>query len=76
MLQEPNESALATQCGGTHYKEYKIQPIAFIHANQIPFIEANCIKYLCRWRDKGGVQDLEKVKHYIEILIELESLNA
>ena len=65
--------ALSTQIGGDHYKKHRIQPVEFIHANGIPFIEANCIKYLVRWRDKGGVKDLEKVKHYVDLLIDLET---
>jgi hypothetical protein len=47
--------------------------VEFIHANGIPFCEGNAIKYLVRWREKGGVADLEKAKHYIDLLIELES---
>ena len=66
-------SALETQVGGSHYKDFKIQPAEFIYENRIPFIEGNCIKYLCRWREKGGFADLEKVKHYIDMLIEFES---
>lgn len=67
-----NKSALDTQVGGNHYKDLKIQPIEFIHANNIPFCEANAIKYLCRWRNKNGKQDLEKARHYIDLLIQLE----
>jgi len=66
-------SALSVQCGGSHYKKMAIQPVEFIHANGIPFIEGNIIKYATRWRDKGGLQDLEKIKHFADILIELES---
>lgn len=66
-------SALDVQVGGDHYKKLKIQPIEFIHANNIPFIEGNIIKYITRWRDKNGVKDLEKVKHYVDLLIELET---
>ena len=66
-------SALSTQIAGDHYKSHAIQPVEFIHANGIPFIEGNCIKYLVRWRAKGGIKDLEKVKHYVDLLIELES---
>jgi hypothetical protein len=68
------QTALDVQVGGDHYKKLKIQPIAFIHANNIPFIEGNIIKYITRWREKNGVKDLEKVKHYVELLIELEGL--
>lgn len=65
-------TALARQPGGTHYKEMKWQPVEFIHANNIPFIEGNIIKYACRWRAKGGVKDLEKIVHYAQLLIEME----
>lgn len=66
-------SALDTQVAGDHYRLLKIQPIEFIHANGIPFAEGNVIKYVARWRDKGGIADLEKAKHYLELLIELET---
>jgi hypothetical protein len=66
-------SALNTQVSGDHYKSLKIQPIEFIHANGIPFAEGSVIKYVTRWRDKGGIADLEKAKHFIELLIELET---
>ena len=65
-------SPLEVQVGGGHYKDMPIQPIEFVHANGIPFIEASCIKYLCRWRAKGGHQDLDKVKHLIDMLKEME----
>ena len=60
------------QIGGNHYKKYKIQPIEFITKNNIPFIEGNVIKYLLRWRDKNGTEDLDKAIHYIELLKEIE----
>lgn len=66
-------SAFDTQVSGDHYRKMKIQPVAFIHANNIPFIEGCIIKYASRWRDKGGVKDLEKIKHFVDLLIELES---
>lgn len=66
-------NALDIQVAGDHYKAMPIQPVEFIHANNIPYCEANAIKYLCRWRKKGGIADLEKAKHYIELLIEMES---
>lgn len=68
-------TALDSQVGGDHYKKLKIQPIEFIHANEIPFIEGNVIKYICRWKEKGGVADLNKVIHYVHLLIDLESRN-
>lgn len=51
----------------------KIQPAQFIHANGIGWLEGTAIEYLSRWRKKGGVRDLEKARHAIEILIELET---
>lgn len=67
------QTALDVQVDGEHYKKFKIQPIEFIHANNLPFIEGNIVKYITRWREKNGVRDLEKVKHYVDLLIELES---
>ncbi len=60
------------QVGGDHYKNMKIQPTEFIHKNNIPFIPGNVIKYICRYKFKNGIQDLEKAKHYIDLLIEFE----
>jgi hypothetical protein len=65
-------SALETQVAGSHYKDKAIQPVQYIHANRIGFFEGNVIKYVTRWRDKGGIADLRKAQHYIELLIELE----
>ena len=65
-------SALEKQISGNHYKTLKIQPIEYIHANGLPFAEGSVIKYVTRWRDKGGIADLEKAKHFLELLIELE----
>ncbi len=57
------------QVGGSHYKDMKIQPVEFILANELGFCEGNVIKYICRYKQKGGVQDLKKVVHYAELLI-------
>lgn len=72
----PRETALARQEGGGHYKDLKIQPIEYIHANGIPFAEGSVIKYVTRWRAKGGIKDLEKARHFLDLLIELESRNG
>jgi Protein of unknwon function (DUF3310) len=66
---------LQEQVGGGHYKDMVIQPVEFITANNIPYMEGNVLKYICRWRNKNGIRDLEKAKHYIELLIELEERN-
>ena len=64
--------AIDVQVGGGHYKAMKIQPIEFCHANNIPFVEGNIIKYVCRWRSKNGIEDLKKARHMLDLLIELE----
>lgn len=66
------ESALDVQVGGDHYKDNAIQPTLYIMANNIPFVEGNVIKYVSRWRKKGGVSDLKKARHYLDMLIEFE----
>jgi hypothetical protein len=58
------------QVGGDHYSKMKIQPAEFINKNKMLFAEGNAIKYICRHINKGGEQDLEKAKHYIDMIIE------
>lgn len=65
-------SANEIQVAGTHYKSQAIQPWDYIIANEIPYMEGNVIKYVSRWRDKGGVDDLRKAQHYLQKLIEVE----
>jgi len=69
-------NALDKQVAGDHYKDQSIQPVEYIHANGIGFFEGNVIKYVSRWKKKNGITDLEKAKHYIELLIELETRNV
>jgi hypothetical protein len=75
-LQYDQNGALMKQVGGSHYKDKAIQPIEYIHANNLGFCAGNVIKYVTRYKDKNGIQDLEKAKHYLEMLIELESKKA
>ena len=63
-------STLDTQVGGDHYRKMKIQPIEFIVANELEFRVANIVKYVCRYKDKNGLQDLEKAQHYLDMLKE------
>jgi hypothetical protein len=65
-------SPLEVQVGGSHYKNMRIQPVEFIQVNGLGFCEGNAIKYLCRWKNKNGVEDLKKARHYIDLLIEME----
>lgn len=64
------------QIGGSHYKGGAIQPWDYIAANNIGYFEGNIIKYVSRWKQKGGVDDLRKAQHYLEKLIELTALEA
>ena len=65
-------NATSEQVGGSHYKDMKIQPIEFIHKNNIPFMEGNIIKYICRHRNKNKAEDIKKVIHYCKLILELE----
>lgn len=65
-------SALEKQVGGNHYKQFPIQPVEFINANNLSYMQGNVIKYVVRYPFKNGIADLEKAKHYIEMLIEFE----
>jgi len=58
------------QVGGNHYQSMKIQPSEFINKNNLPFAEGNAIKYLCRHKQKGQKQDLEKAIHYCQMAID------
>lgn len=69
---DKSESPLTTQVAGSHYKDLKIQPVEYIHANNLGYAEGNVIKYVTRWRKKDGRKDLEKARHYIDLLLELE----
>ena len=64
------------QVAGNHYRKLKIQPIEYILANELGFCEGSIVKYISRWRDKGGVDDLRKVKHFCDFLIENEESQA
>lgn len=60
------------QVGGSHYKNLKIQPIKFTMENNLNFCQGNVVKYVTRYKDKNGLEDLKKARHYIDLLIEHE----
>ncbi len=64
--------AMDRQEGGTHYKNAKIQPVEYIHANGIDFLSGNIIKYATRHKDKNGAEDIRKIIHYAELILQLE----
>ena len=57
------------QIGGDHYKDMAIQPFEFISKNELTFFQGNVVKYGCRYKQKNGIQDLEKIIHYCELEI-------
>lgn len=73
VVAEPTLPAVDThQVGGSHYTKLAIQPWEVIENNEMGFFDGNALKYIMRFRAKGGVQDLEKARHYLDKLIELE----
>jgi|TARA_R110002153_G_scaffold232872_1_gene386192 hypothetical protein len=74
MEREDIVSAFKKQIGGSHYKEHKIQPYEFIQANSLDYLQGVVIKYIVRYKDKNGIEDLDKIIHYCEL--EKERLNG
>ena len=62
--------SVQTKVDPKHYNKHKIQPINFILALGLGFCEGNIIKYICRYKDKGGKEDLLKARKYIDFLID------
>ena len=62
--------ALKKQVGGDHYAAMKIQPVEFITANDLGFLEGNVVKYICRHHAKNGAEDIKKAIHYCELLLQ------
>jgi Protein of unknwon function (DUF3310) len=69
-------SADEKQVGGDHYKAKSIQPWEVIERNNMGFFDGNALKYIMRYKEKGGVEDLKKAIHYIEKLIEMDAKNS
>lgn len=66
------QSALNVQVGGGHYKDMKIQPVEYIHANNLSFLEGNVVKYITRHKTKNKAQDIRKAIHYAQLILQLE----
>tara|TARA_Y100000401_G_C8136095_1_gene132558 strand:+ start:132 stop:404 length:273 start_codon:yes stop_codon:yes gene_type:complete len=65
------------QIGGNHYKDFHIQPYEFISKNNLSFFQGNVIKYVCRYLNKNGVEDLDKIIHYCELeKLKIKDLNG
>ena len=65
-------SVTDTQVGGDHYTKLSIQPMRYSMENGLDALQHTIIKYVTRFRDKAGIEDLEKAKHCIDMLIEYE----
>lgn len=64
--------ATEVQVGGSHYKDMPIQPVEYIHANGLSFLEGNVVKYISRHKTKNGRADVEKARHYCDLILQLE----
>ena len=65
---------LQQQVGGDHYTKMQIQPVEYITANELTFLEGCIVKYISRWRNKDGIKDLHKIKQCVDLIIKLEKL--
>ena len=75
MEEEKEKSALDEPVGGDHYKKLGVQLVELIRDINANFFQGNVIKYITRYKDKNGVKDLEKAKHYLELIKELHPNN-
>lgn len=64
------QKATERQVGGSHYKDLPIQPGKYIRTNGLGWYEGNIVKYITRYKQKGGRQDIEKVIHYAQLILE------
>lgn len=71
MSKRRKPNANSRQVGGEHYRKGEIQHWDYVYSQQIPYHEAQISRYLERWREKGGVEDLEKAQHYLDKLFEI-----
>jgi len=69
------KNPLEHQIGGGHYEDMRIQPVEYITFNNMTFLEGCIVKYISRWRNKDGILDLQKIKHCVDLIINLENLH-
>ena len=65
-------SPFTLQVGGNHYKDMAIQPTEYCQKNELNFCEANIVKYASRHKLKNGREDVEKIIHYAQLILEME----
>ena len=68
-VRRKRERMLSDEISPKHYSQFKIEPFDFIHENGLGFAEGNVVMYVCRWREKNGIEDLEKAVRYLQLLI-------
>lgn len=75
---EKKMKAIERQVGGDHYKEFEIQPVEFISRNNLDFLQGCIVKRICRYKLPGGkgFEDLEKIKHEVDLIIELGTMEC
>lgn len=71
-----DQSPLEIQINGDHYKKLPIQPVEYTMKNNLNFLQGSVIKYITRYKNKGGLVDLQKARHCIDMLIQLEYLEC
>ncbi len=69
---QESATPLDTQVGGSHYKDMKIQPVEYIHANGMPYMDGNVVKYISRHRNKNGAEDVRKAIQYCQMILQME----
>ena len=70
---QTDKSANERQVGGKHYKKMRIQHWDFAAANDLDYFQGQITKYVCRWKDKNGLEDLHKALHFLQKYIEIQS---
>ena len=72
IFDESWDDPLTAQVGGDHYKNLAIQPVEYITANNLSYLQGSVIKYVTRYKDKNGKEDLQKAIHFIKMMIQEE----
>ena len=66
------DSPYTAQVAGSHYKDLAIQPVEYIIGNNLSYLQGSVIKYVTRYKSKGGVEDLQKAIHFLQMMIHEE----
>ena len=72
IFDESWDDPLTAQVGGSHYKNLAMQPVEYITANNLSYLQGSVIKYVTRYQNKNGVEDLQKAIHFIKMMIQEE----